>query len=492
MPLRNLPLQVVMCLFVMNSTNAQTPPSNTHSNKLKIPDYEVVTPTFLGNFQRNYYGNSAPDTLKLIWKHYLGKGKTTISRSLGEKEWAGAGWTGQPLIVREDSNLFLIQGAYDHNLKKINARSGELVWQYQFDDVVKGTGTIWVNPDTTEKENQLLILQGSRLGYGQYLDTEYAPSYRAISYFTGKEMWRYNSAMTKSYSRDVDASALIFNDTAYIGLENSLFTKFNPDQKKATLLDGMKQPEVFQQIKLYKKSDIEVHHGNLVTEGSPCILDSIIYITSGTGHVFGYSLKTDTIVWDFFIGSDIDGSPITTHDSCIIITIEKQYISGNGGALKLDPRKDPENAVIWFFPTQNSTYAGWEGGIIGSASINDLYHKENEPYLAAFSAIDGYIYIVNHTETDTSLVEGPNLKNKYPTPKLIFKYKIGASISTPLIVGKKIVAAGYSGINLFSFDDNLNFKRIAKYGGNYEATPVVYNNKIYVASRNGYLYCLGE
>ncbi len=486
------PLQIVIGLFFVNSIFAQNSSASDKTNTQYTPNYEVITPTFLGNYQRNYYGDAAPDTLRVIWKHYLGKGKTTISRKIGEVEWAGAGWTGQPLLVKEDSNLFIIQGAYDHNLKKLNAKSGELVWQYQFDDVVKGTGTIWINPDTTERENRLLILQGSRLGYGQYLDTKYVPSYRAISYFTGKEMWRYNSKMTMSYSRDVDASALIFNDTAYIGLENSLFTKFNPDQKKATLLDGMTQPEVFQQIKLYNKSDFEVHKGNLVTEGSPCILDSTIYIASGTGHIFGYSLKTDTIVWDFFIGSDIDGSPIATHDSCIIVTIEKQYIAGNGGALKLDPRKKPENAVVWFFPTQNKEYASWEGGIIGSASINDLYHNSNEPYLAAFSAIDGYIYVVNHTEIDTMLVEGPNLKRKYPTPKLIFKYKIGASISTPLIVGNKIVAAGYGGINLFSFDNNLNFKRLAKYGGTYEATPVVYNKKIYVASRNGYFYCLGE
>ena len=67
------------------------------------------------------------------------KGKTTISRNLGERLWAGAGWTGQPLIYKEDDSLYLIQGAYDHHLKKINARNGELIWQYKFDDV-KGQG----------------------------------------------------------------------------------------------------------------------------------------------------------------------------------------------------------------------------------------------------------------------------------------------------------------------------------------------------------------
>ena len=119
----------------------------------------VIIGTFLGNEQRNYYGNRAPDKLDVIWKHYLGKGETVISRKLGSRTWAGAGWTGQPLLVKEERGLFLIQGAYDHHLKKINAATGEIVWQYEFDDVVKGTGSIWYNSNATEPENALVILQ---------------------------------------------------------------------------------------------------------------------------------------------------------------------------------------------------------------------------------------------------------------------------------------------------------------------------------------------
>ena len=82
-------------------------------------NYQIIIPTFLGNPQRNYYGNAAPDTLGIIWKLYLGKGETVISRKLGSRIWEGAGWTGQPLLLKEDTSLFIIQGAYDHHLKKI-------------------------------------------------------------------------------------------------------------------------------------------------------------------------------------------------------------------------------------------------------------------------------------------------------------------------------------------------------------------------------------
>ncbi|HSH50278.1 MAG TPA: PQQ-binding-like beta-propeller repeat protein, partial [Bacteroidales bacterium] len=384
--------------------------------------YPIIK-TFLGNWQRNYYGENPPNKLDLVWKHYLGKGETVISRKIGTKEWAGAGWTGQPLLVREKNNLFIIQGAYDHHLKKIDAETGELIWQYKFDDVVKGTGTIWVNNTVNNSENELIILQGSRLGTGHYLDAKYIPSYRAISYHSGKELWRMDQKWTHSYSRDVDGSALILNDTAYIGLENSLFTVFSPDYRNATMKDGMLQPEIYQEIKLYTMDDVYRHKHNVVTESSPALLKNRIYVASGSGHVFGYNLKSRKIDWDFYIGSDMDGSTVVTSDCCILVSVEKQYIKGQGGIFKLNPEENPQNAVVWYFPTQNNDFAGWEGGVIGSAGINDHYVRKNNSHLAAFVGIDEYLYVVNHQQIDSSIkVLGPDSLTIYNTPKLIFKY----------------------------------------------------------------------
>ncbi|MBA7529349.1 hypothetical protein ES705_21545 [subsurface metagenome] len=456
-------------------------------------DHKVIIPTFLGNEQRNFYGNDPPDTLEIIWKHYLGKGETIISRKLGSRIWAGAGWTGQPLLVQEDSSLYIIQGAYDHHLKKINALSGELIWQYKFDDVVKGTGTIWEAPDTFPPKNCLIILQGSRLGVGNYLDTKHIPSYRAISYYTGHELWRLDVKWTDSYSRDADGSALVLNDTVYIGLENSLFTLLNPSPYKASIKNGMLQPEIIQETKLYTRNDVLAHKNNVVTESSPCLLDSILYIASGSGHIFGYSIKEKKLVWDFYIGSDIDGSAVATNDRCIIVSVEKQYIEGRGGAFKLDPSKPPEKAVVWYMPVSDKEYASWEGGIIGSSGVNDYYNDGNLPYLAAFSAIDGFLYVVQHDSLQKSKqVYGPREENMYPTPRLVFKYKIGTSISTPLLFSDKLIAAGYGGLYLFEYDKELNFSLLAKFPASFESTPIVYHGKIYIASRNGYFYCLGK
>ena len=201
-----------------------------------------LIPTFLGNSERNFYGTDCPSKLELIWKVYLGEGITVISRKIGEKKWKGAGWTGQPLLFKEGDSYYIIQGAYDHHLKKINAETGELIWQYEFDDVVKGTGTYFYNKNAQSEDEKHIILQGSRLGVDNFLDSKHIPSYRAISYTSGKELWRLDVKWTDSYSRDADGSALIIDSLAYVGLENSLFTILDPNPAKAQVKDSMLQP----------------------------------------------------------------------------------------------------------------------------------------------------------------------------------------------------------------------------------------------------------
>jgi len=488
----NISNRLILAFFfsVLISIPGWSQAPDTASDSL---DIQIINGTFLGNAQRNYYGNRAPSSLNIIWKHYLGKGTTVISRRSGSRVWAGAGWTGQPLLVREKGELFLVQGAYDHNLKKFRADSGELVWQYKYDDVIKGTGTIWHNRSATDPMDSWVILQGSRLGVGHFLDAPHVPSYRAISYLTGKELWRLDVKLTNSYSRDVDASALVINDTAYIGLENSLFTVFNPDPAKAALKDGMLQPLIYQETKLYFKEDATNHRNNVVTEASPSLLNDVIYVASGAGHIWGYSLQSRSLTWDFVTGSDMDGSAIITSDKCVLASVEKQYIKGQGGAIKLDPSKDPSQAVVWYFPTADKEYGSWLGGIIGSIGISDSYNREVRKFLAAFIGIDGYLYVVDHSRIDTAAtVTGPDGVTQYPSPVLIFKEYVGPSISTPIFTGDRLIAAGYGGIKLYGYDDNLNFTRLDEFKASFESTPVCHEGRIYVASRNGYLYCFGD
>lgn len=463
--------------------------------RLKHDSIDVVISTFLGNETRNYYGDSLPSKLDTIWKFYLGEG---LSPAYGyDKIWKGAGWTGQPLLVNEKGHFYLIQGAFDYGIHKIDMLTGEEVWSYKFDDILKGTGTIWVNKNADDLKNRYVILQGSRKGWDKDHESAECWSFRAVSYITGEELWRYNSLPTDSYSRDVDASALVVADTGYIGLENAMFTIFDPDYRNGDTVKGYIVPKIFKQLKYYNAADIEAHGDDLVAEASPTLLGNRIYTPSGTGWIYGYNIDKGQNDWEMYIGADLNGSMPVSSDNCLLVPIEKQYIDGKGGLMKVDPSKSPEDAVEWFMPSDTVTWLHWEGGIVGSTTINDATKSENDPYIAIFVDCKGDLYIVDYMniEPDT-MVWGPNLKKQYHTPKLLAKIRTHATISTPIIVKDKILAATDSGLFLFQFsyiDDNFKIELLDKIPNmSFDATPIAWNGRIYLADFNGYLWCFGE
>ncbi len=457
---------------------------------------KFIIPTFLGNETRNYYGNEAPEKLDVIWRTNLGGGYTVIpNKAKDTVKMYGAGWTGQSLLVQEGEKLYIVQGAYDYNLRKIDAETGKIIWEYQYDDVIKSSGCIWANPNKENDDpDKYVIFQGSRRGFGTELWENIIPSYRAISYRTGKDLWKYNSVKGGSFSRDVDGTALILEDTLFIGLETGHFVALNPNPDSANYKKGIKQPDELLNHKLYTDEDISAHHYNVVIESAPSILKDHIYVTSGAGYLYGYNRKTQEFDFSFYTGSDMDGSPIITRDSCILISIEKQYIDGKGGAMLIDPSKHQDSCVVWFYPTGDSTFTDWRGGIIGSCATNDMYITKKDHSLSAFIGIDGHLYVVDNEFTnpdDSTLC--PNKINTHVKPQLVFDYKTGISVSTPIFTEDRLIVLTYDGLYMFEYDDKCNFKLLEKNPNiRGEATPIIHNKRLYVASRDSYLYCIGK
>jgi outer membrane protein assembly factor BamB len=482
---KKYPVLAIIFLCSLNSCNDQS--------RQDKPAIQIRSATYLGNNQRNYYGNKAPAKLDTLWRLYLGEG---VSPAYGDpgKLWKGAGWTGQPLVVEENDTIYLIQGAFDYNLKKINTENGRLIWEYRFDDILKGTGTIYENRNAVSQEDRFVILQGSRRGFDKKIDSELCPAFRAISYISGRELWRMNVRQTLTYSRDVDGSALVVGDTGYLALENGLFTVFSANPSDLMMRDGIWQPRIYKEIKFYKNTDTLVHGGNIESESSPCLLGGRIYTTAGSGRVYGYSMLKGEVDWIFEIGSDLNGSPTVTSDSCLLIPVEKQYISGKGGVFKLDPSREPEKSVIWYFPVEDSLWFHWEGGIIGSVAVNDNYTGSQDANLAAFVGVDGYLYVVDHKSIEPDKqVAGPNKPDSCPTPRLVFRSRIGGTISTPVFADNKLIVPLDQGLFLYQYDASFNFALLDSIPGiQLDATPVVWNEKIYVASLDGFLYCFGD
>jgi len=471
----------------------------------------IKIPTFLGGPSRRFYGRGpVPQRLDVIWKFRLGTGKTSgTASSKGPVNWSGSGWTGQVTIVKDTGRLSLIASSYDHHLRRIDAETGEEIWSYEYPDVIKGTNTVFKNPSPTGEDDRLLVGCGSRRGLGTALGGSGVAPYRVLTFGSGKEVWRLPVPRTKAYSQDADSSGLLIDGSYYQAVESGYLYRLDPTRTEA--FGQHRKPKVLASALLFEPSDAAKHGGNLLPEGSPTVVGDRIFVASGAGHVYGLSLPDLKKVWDFKTGSDLDSSPALTKTGKLIVGIEKQYIAGKGGALMLDPEKAPKDAVVWYFPTGNRTFADWAGGIIGSVSINDEYDPDSSrPALAAFSGIDGSVYLVSQDQMAPGTVKGFDGTTSYPTPVLAAKSYIGGAISTPIIVDDHLIACGYDAkVHVFRirYDDPKGVKLTARNGtqvsvgltevasfkaGAIESTPVVWRGRIYIGSRDGFLYCLGE
>jgi len=331
---------------------------------------------------------------------------------------------------------------------------------------------------------------------------------RCVDFETGEELWRLTAPPSRGYSRDADSSPIMIGDTLYVAIETGHVYAVDPTQTEER--GGHRWPKILAERLLIGDERAASHGGNRVLESSPSVIGDTIYLASGAGHVYGLDKSDLSVVWDYWIGSDIDGSPVTTSDGHILQSVEKQYIPGKGGVLKLDPRKPADEALVWFFPTGNRTFADWQGGVIGSVSVNDAYGSDrSRPALAAFTAIDGNLYVVSQDETEGT-VSGPQGQAGLPTPKLVFADDVGGGISTPIMVDDYIIQGGYGArMNVYRIDYqaeggvplkdragnqwSVGVEKVASFpAGSFESTPIVWQGRIYVGSRDGSFYCLGD
>lgn len=445
--------------------------------------------TYLGDNQRNFYGNSAPSKLSVKWRTPLGSGKTMFGNG-DVRTWKGAGWTGQPLVIEEDGELFLIQGTLSHHVKKIRARDGKVIWSTSVGDVIKGTPTFVDVGGPAETRYTLIV--GSRSGFGQHWRNGTAHSLHGISYTTGKKLWRHNSRATASNSRDCDASAVIVGSKAAIPLENGYFTVFSPDVRKAHLVGKLKAPKIYKQTLLYKDSDRQLYRSELCCESSPTMIGSTAYVAAGVGRVYacglgffgGTSEKLDC-------GGDLNGTMPLTNDGRLLLGIEKQFISGQGGVMKFKTN----GKVDWYYPLPDRKWYTWNGGLVGSPAVNHRYQSDVSQDLACFVGIDGNLTLVDHKKIQPGkAVWGPRRQNQYPTPLVLDTVKLPqGSISTPLFVGNKIVVGYDNGMDLYQVTPAGKLVLLDRLSGPmFDATPVVWNNRVYAGSKDGYLYCLGN
>lgn len=423
--------------------------------------------TFRGNPSRSYYGaGPVPRTTPEILHRFPDEPMCRSSLNLGEtKVWCGMGWTGQPTIAVREDRTWVIFGGYDGNIHFMDADTGERILpDVETGDIIKGTPTI--DPDgyplvyTGSRDDLLRIIAFDRAGEAEVLWTLDSESVQPV-------IW----------NDDWDASPIVIGDYLVENSESGRFwvIKMNRTTDAAGLVQVA--PEVVFTTPVWDQEALDLNGDTVASaESSPTIYEDTAYLGTSAGLIWGFDLsgledgETPERVFRFWSGND--------HDATVVVDDEGMlYIAGQydrdlqrsrdvGQVTKLDPSK-PDDPIVW----KIDDYSALKGGVYGTPGIygDVLYFGTNGGRLVGVNRMTGAV-----------------LWEKRLSPPVW---------GSPVIVDDVLLIGDCAGtFHAFDVSDPLVDPPAlwqVDLGGCIEATPAVWDGRIYIGSRNGHLYVLG-
>jgi len=431
---------------------------------------------FRGNLTRSWYGTGpVPDQPQLLWR-YPDTRMCGASTHRGEpKTWCGTGWTGQPVIwERPDGVTELMFGSYDKSVHFVDATTGQPTRPpFVTGDIVKGS--VALDPDGFP-----LLYVGSRDNYYRIL---------ALDREVPTELWRRNAYDNRVvWNDDWDGNPAIADDLMFLPAESGWFLVFRLHRAIGT--DGLVtvEPEVLLEFPVFTDELLAVVGREQSVENSPAVFDDTVYFANSGGRVVGLAIGDIEAgrgaeivpVFDEWVGEDVDASIVLDAAGMLYVAIEQERFNERGREIgqliKLDPTR-PESPLVWSVEVPPRT-PGDDGGLWATPALGS-------------GSSDGMLYAATHP--------GELLAVDTETGEVTWRDEIGwhawASpiiVDDTLVVGTDCLAGG--GLRAYDLSDPRRPKRrwnVALGGGCIESTPIMWNGRIYVGSRDGYFYAFG-
>jgi WD40 repeat protein len=426
--------------------------------------------TFRGNATRTYYGEGpVPMDPEVLWRFPQSGAMCSKSTDQeGTREWCGTGWTGQPNVVEVGGRVEVRFGAYDRAVHVLNGRTGApLMEPFVTGDLIKGTVT-------SDPDGYPLLYVGSRDNYLRILALDRGD--RPV------ELWRLSadSAPDPVWNDDWDGSPLVVGDYLLEGGENSWFyvVKLNRDydaQGKAVV-----QPEVRMLVPGFDDQLLsDLGDGQVSIESSVAFDEDrgVAYFANSGGLVQGWDVskvlrggRGYRRVFRFWTGEDTDATVVVDDEGFLYVASEQERnnVRGEevGQLMKLNParKKDP---LVWSLDVPG-------GGLWATPGLwgDVLFEATNSGRILAVDRETGKIA----------------WELELPPP----------TWSSPVIVDGVLIVGDCGGV--------LHAYRLRKdplrgpppelwsvnLGGCIESTPAVWRGMIYVGTRAGSLYGVGD
>ena len=434
---------------------------------------------FRGNPTNTWYGTGPiPETPEIQWSFPADSAMCSQSTDLGvTSTWCGNGWTGQPVVwERDDGITELLFGAYDAKFHFVDAESGTATRSpIATGDLVKGSPTL--DPDGYpivyfgSRDNKLRAVALDR--------NDPVVIWEAVNDLSVEGRW----------NDDWDANPRIVNGYLFEGSENSYFYIWrlnrNYDQLGMVQLDPelvFKMPtyndDLMSKIVPCNAADPVICQATSV-ENSAVVFEGRVYFANSGGRVIGLDISgldqgvEPTVVFDYWVGDDVDASIMVDQEGMLYVSSEYERFTQRsqdlGQLIKLDPYTDGD-PYVWgdFAVTANGT----KGGFWASPALGDgvIYAVNNKGYLIALDQETGEEVWVWEVATGTW--------------------------SSPSVVGNHLIVATQDG---YLRDFDVTDPRAPKINWTFkvgdaalEATPAIWKGTIYLASRDGHMYAIGQ
>jgi outer membrane protein assembly factor BamB len=364
-------------------------------------------------------------------------------------------------------------GAYDRAVHIVDGRTAEEVYEpFVTGDLIKGTVT-------SDPDGYPLLYTGSRDDFFRILALDRGD--RPV------ELWRLASdtAPNPVWNNDWDGSALVIDDHLLEGGENSWF--YVVDLNRDYDADGKVtvEPRIVLMVPGFDdRLFADLGDQEVSIEGSVAYDEGrgVAYFANSGGLVQGWDIsrvleggRKHRRVFRFWTGEDTDASVVIDEEGFLYVASELERFNPRsreiGQLLKLDPRNRKE-PVVWDIPIPGQ--GGGDGGIWATPAIwrEAVFATTNTGRLLAVDRLTGRIA----WELDL------------PPP----------TWSSPVVVDGVLVVGDCAGV--------LHAYRVGRdplegppkelwtveLGGCIESTPAVWRGMVYVGTRGGAVYGIGD
>jgi hypothetical protein len=474
---KNIKYKIYVNNSIVDSYEAEQP----ELFKDKYTNIEGIL-TFRGNNLRDKssygYAEIEKEQLNIQWS------VSTSSSSWG----GGAGWTGQPSIVKwpkEMKKFMNIDEEYKNDDNFIEVIYASLDGKVYFIDLQTGKQTRKpIDINNPIKGSLSIDSRGYPLLYvGQGINETGKIGYRIFSLIDGKLLYFLNGNDSKAYRGwgAFDGSALINRrtDTLIIGGENGLFyniklnTNYNKESGEISI-----DPEI---IKYAYKIDGNDYQG---IENSAAVYRNLAYFADNGGSIQCIDLMNLTPVWTFDVTDDTDATLTIEVEEGVpyIYTANEVDKQGKVGTTYLRKINGLNGELMFEKPYKAMSLIGKQP-VNGGVLATNIIGKNNLSNMVVFS-------IARYKKFDSGLLVALDKQSGKEIWRLEMR---NYAWSSPVDIydkdGKGYIvqcdSRGY--IHLIDGKNGTILDEI-KVNNNIESSPAVFENTMVVAERYGKIY----